>query len=352
MDDNFGEGVAKADSVIPAWLKFMLYFVAGCAVFMLIKYLLTFGVQTSSKQEVWGQFGDFFGGILNPLLSSLTLAAVLVTMRLQSRELKVAQQENKRATQHLEKQAEYIRIQNFESVFFRLLDVHLNSRLTISFGSSQGKHALDQMAIRTYRGIARLNIALNSQSGDSPDLSEVQEVLKRDLGDELSVYCRSIYQVLKFVDVYEGFLNENEGPAISAPQELDGKLKQRREEDKAYRPSYFKKRQYVSMLRAQLSKSELQLLFLSCLGAEAGGLKYLVEKYSIFKGFSPANVSSDRIGRIYSHLAFADYEDINIKDVRLLEAHYQRANLSVRRSVARRYKSVLKNKPRTGVFVK
>lgn len=44
-------------------------------------------------QEVWGQFGDFFGGTLNPFLSFLGLIALVLTLALQSRQLELAKVE-------------------------------------------------------------------------------------------------------------------------------------------------------------------------------------------------------------------------------------------------------------------
>lgn len=51
----------------------------------------------SSNHEHWGQFGDFFGGVLNPALSFLGLIALLETVRLQRNEL--TQQRLSRASQ-------------------------------------------------------------------------------------------------------------------------------------------------------------------------------------------------------------------------------------------------------------
>lgn len=39
----------------------------------------------SDRQEVWGQFGDFVGGVLNPILGTLTLGGVVYTIALQRR---------------------------------------------------------------------------------------------------------------------------------------------------------------------------------------------------------------------------------------------------------------------------
>jgi uncharacterized membrane protein len=336
MNESAGaESDVEESSVVPAWLQLMIGLVALSALIMLVKYLVTFGVSTSGSQEVWGQFGDFFGGILNPLLSSLTLAAVLVTMRLQSKELKVAQQENKRANEHLEKQANYIRTQNFESVFFRLLDVHASSRSSVCVGTNFGKDAFDILFRNSQRCVNVLHKSSELESADNESLEVFRLLFQKRVGDSLNVYCRSLYQVIKYVDTYEGF---STGPEIfnqvtPVGKTLEAKIKMRREQDKAYRPVYFAKRQYVNMLRAQLTQPELWLLYMSCLTDSGLGLKYFAEKYSLFKGLAREHIAQGGENPYYGYLAFADYEDIRIKDVRLLDALNERTAGNKRRQI-------------------
>lgn len=337
MGKEAGVGEAVAP-IVPKWLQVMIGLVALSGVGMLVKYLATFGVATSPSQEVWGQFGDFFGGILNPLLSSLTLAAVLVTMRLQSKELKVAQEENRRANEHLEKQANYIRTQNFESVFFRLLEVHMSSRANVCIGVSTGKEAFDILVRKSNPCFDMLYVAATMASRGDYALENFSKDFRKRVGDSLNVYCRGMYQVIKYVDTYEG-LSAGDGTVVESKTEgltPREKMQLRREQDKAYRPIYFAKRQYVNMLRAQLTPAELTMLYLSCLTEEGAGLKYLAEKYSLFKGLSKSVVNKPAfVTDFYSYLAFADYEDIQIRDVRVLDARNERMSMNKRRHISR-----------------
>lgn len=62
-----------------------LILVAGAAIgfFILAVAAVYFGkfhFGLSSKQDVWGQFGDYFGGVLNPILSFFAFIALLVTL--------------------------------------------------------------------------------------------------------------------------------------------------------------------------------------------------------------------------------------------------------------------------------
>ncbi|HSH86907.1 MAG TPA: hypothetical protein VK958_06610 [Methylophilus sp.] len=58
-------------------------------------YLLNFwGNPKSNEPASWGQFGDYFGGILNPLLNTVTIFALLYTINLQLKQLKTSAQQN------------------------------------------------------------------------------------------------------------------------------------------------------------------------------------------------------------------------------------------------------------------
>lgn len=58
-------------------------FVAILIIMVALFYVKAFTTQLSGSQEVWGQFGDYFGGVLNPLLSFFAFSALLYTVFLQ-----------------------------------------------------------------------------------------------------------------------------------------------------------------------------------------------------------------------------------------------------------------------------
>ncbi|QYX54400.1 putative phage abortive infection protein [Pseudomonas sp. S07E 245] len=47
---------------------------------VLLAYLTRFHSGLSDRQDAWGQFGDYFGGLLNPILSFCAFIALLVTL--------------------------------------------------------------------------------------------------------------------------------------------------------------------------------------------------------------------------------------------------------------------------------
>lgn len=53
-------------------------------------YFLEFPNSLPNERDTWGMFGDFMGGVLNPILSFLALIALLSTLYFQSEELKIS----------------------------------------------------------------------------------------------------------------------------------------------------------------------------------------------------------------------------------------------------------------------
>jgi len=85
-------------------------------------YLTKFNDGLSTKQETWGQFGDFMGGSLNPMLGFITILILLATMNIQRRELQeqrtVAAENNRILTDQLRT----MKSQALETTFFRVLE--------------------------------------------------------------------------------------------------------------------------------------------------------------------------------------------------------------------------------------
>ncbi len=71
------------------------------------RYISVFSTSVLVDQEKWGQFGDYFGGVLNPILSFFALLGLMLTLRSQHAESKLSTE------RHLE--------QVFESRFFQML---------------------------------------------------------------------------------------------------------------------------------------------------------------------------------------------------------------------------------------
>jgi uncharacterized membrane protein len=73
------------------------------------------GYDISGSVEQWGQMGDFFGGMLNPILAFASFIALLYTIRIQSAELRLTREEfakSVKAQERMAGEAERARKQN------------------------------------------------------------------------------------------------------------------------------------------------------------------------------------------------------------------------------------------------
>jgi hypothetical protein len=303
----------KSRSIIPPWLILLVIGVGTLTLVMLTLYVKTFGTELSNKQDVWGQFGDFFGGILNPLLSSLALAAVLVTLRVQSQDLKAAQEDNKQTNKHLNDQAKYIRLQSFESVFFRLLDLHLNAKKEFTFITggtiNKGLSGFESAGSELSEFESTTLTATDAKDDQSCNIETITIKFEEKFGTLFSTYFRSMYQILKYVDTYTGF--RNEPPHKNTPTNHAEKVTNT--DLDLYTQEYKTKRQYINMLRAQMEQVEKRALFASCLTAKGAGLKFYVEKYSLLKGINISRMSltEKQAHAFYDSSAFYGHEDID-----------------------------------------
>ncbi|MDP3324442.1 MAG: putative phage abortive infection protein [Hydrogenophaga sp.] len=97
----------------------LLPWVVGIAVLLLVgAYVWTFNQLPSSESPpAWGSFGDYVGGLLNPLVSTFTLYVAVKVWQLQKVELQQTKDE-------LKKQAKTAEQQRQEQRFFDLLNVY------------------------------------------------------------------------------------------------------------------------------------------------------------------------------------------------------------------------------------
>lgn len=278
--------------------------------------------------EYMGQIGDFFGGVLNPLLSFMALIAVLFTIKMQSRELKEAKEETRIANRIQDKQTAVFERQNFESVLFRLLDVHsrLTERLRTNYRLGEGDRF--KVIVDSVLDLVNENEPIEARGFNFEKFGtwhaykierertniegygKLQEAVRisisRDNKILLSQYFRNMYQILKLIDNFK----------LEIYEESSDKGKKSRRQ---LRMEYFQRRQYCNILRAQISDDELKVLYLNCLSATGFGLKYYVEKYSLLKHMDRTDflkVSWDW-QEVYQSTAYEDYElitDIHIRD--------------------------------------
>ena len=235
-----------------------------------------------------GTFGDFFGGILNPIFTLFMLFGLIVTIVVQRQELKEARKE-------FRKSADALGTQVFDNTFFNLIELHhkIIDSLRVDYSlirdilSYENKDNYKDTLIKVAKEAALLsmsavggrtigNIDFDNQSNTLPEnmifegrqtfdavfnfisvgTENTEVVLQRYVAlqkkhnEILGHYFRNLYQILKLVD--------REGPTID---------------------------RYTGILRAQLSSTELALLAINCLDdiVDNGKFRELLIKYRMLE---------------------------------------------------------------------
>ena len=126
------------------WVNRTPYIAAGVLVVLIASYAIAFIQNGWAKSpEVWGQLGDYIGGLLNPLVAGFALMALVVSVRLQKAELADTRKELENSRLAMEEQGKTAEQQRREQRFFDLLNLYQETLKTFSIEGSTGKAALN-----------------------------------------------------------------------------------------------------------------------------------------------------------------------------------------------------------------
>lgn len=199
-----------------------------------------------------GEFGDFLGGVLNPILTFLMFFGLIITIILQKNELSLARREFKRTADALNCQSLTSQQQVIETTFFNLLKIH--GEIVESLKINQDLLAcwiIQKNA--SGRAVFSAVVSLLYEEDDEEKTFENYCSFQDSENHLLGHYFRNIYQVLKFI-------SESNLPLSQ-------------------------QHRYSRLLRAQLSADELALLFFNCIcpSVDSGEFKSLVIKYKMLE---------------------------------------------------------------------
>jgi len=184
--------------------KFWLIF-AGAAAFIVIvlvarQYISVFSTNVLSDQEKWGQFGDYFGGVLNPILSFFAFIALLVTLRTQF----VANEDGERRhTEQLKEQRlfQLIGLMNENALGTKMLAAtHMGPAPTEYVHGHQAQH---HAALKLRDSLSRrVRISAQINSNDMDVFESAEEAFKkwrRGTWPAVGLFVESVFLTLKFI---------------------------------------------------------------------------------------------------------------------------------------------------------
>lgn len=251
-----------------AFLGWLPWVAGTLALILVISYYITFrALPLNEKPDAWGQFGDYMGGLLNPLISLFTLIVAVSVWKLQKSEL-----EDTRVA--LEEQGKTAEQQRREQRFFDLLTVLRRVEDSIIHrnrdGHYRGKLAIEAYFIelgpaftQTYRhGLGQVI------SGREITFNELQTQWNAEAPKTpLFTYLRTIHRILSDAQSTLGDLHFH----------------------------------YVKLLRAQLTEHELIVIALAIwMNDDWESLKNLVCKYGLLKHLSPTGLRTQLLKELPS----------------------------------------------------
>ena len=246
VNRNADRGRSVYVSVIVA-IALVLTFAGGC-------YVYQFGGALSESHSRWGEFGDYLGGVLNPIFALIALMVLLYTVHLQTRELHLSTNELRNSASALREQSRSLQHQNFERTFFEMIQLHCSIIEDLDLRKGNVVTASGRDCFRVF--CRRLRIVYDRVQETRP-LDKVRSaytVFHEGNQHEVGHYFRNLYRVLKYV---------HESNAVD-------------------------KMAYAGILRAQLSSYELLLMYYGTLHPVGKNLKPLVETYALFDNLDPS----------------------------------------------------------------
>lgn len=221
--------------------------------------LLLTGWNISYKQfNKLGVVGDFFGGTTVGLLSLASIIFVIAAIVMQKEELALQREEVRKTREEYEITNKTMKKQQFENTFFNMITLHNEIVAAVNIGSSndekKGRDALQYMYNifkRHYNNPPA--VILDRYLKASNELEKVLIVYNRHFvsnENQLGHYFRNLFRIVKWID--------------------NSDLK------------FEEKREYIGILRAQLSAYELRYLFYNALSDKGKDFKALLIKYNFF----------------------------------------------------------------------
>jgi len=236
----------------------------------------------SINSGAWGAFGEFVGGILNPLVAFSAFYWLTVSVLIQKEELSKTTASLYEASKAQQEQAITQSRQRFESTFFQLLSLHQEIVKSIDLYDSetqQTTYGRDCFKVFCQDFKAQFeNTLYYSLNKNQIDSSQCLMTLSRSHRDHKE--AKIILSKIETINsAYNTFYEKNQskiGHYFRSLYTISKLIHTSDIEDK---------RLYSNILRAQLSVDETVLLFYNCL-SDYGRKKFkpLIEEYSLLKG--------------------------------------------------------------------
>ncbi|MDV7341810.1 putative phage abortive infection protein [Terasakiella sp. A23] len=243
--------------------------------------------------EAYGTFGDFVGGTLNPIFAFLTFLGLLYTIFMQSKELQYTREELRRSASAFEQQ-------NFDNTFFNLMKMLSEAVDDASYEIWEPPMLNSDFINQAPRtnNVLHGHHAFNAMLENIKDIDLDGDFENRDgLDHNTDEWACEFDNFLYRYGIHDNLKPDYDYRILLGKYEA-AKIHQYYQENSYQFGHYFrvlyntlrlidedceveKCTKYVRLLRANITESELGLIFYNCLTKNGENLKVLVEKFGI-----------------------------------------------------------------------
>ncbi len=237
----------------------------GSIVFMVFVLWRNYVYASNLGKDYQGLFGDMFGAS-NALFTGLSFVGVIIAILLQRQDINNQRQDSK--------------IQNFETTFFNLLNLHKDTINSLEKGYTKRTQAGLHVKSEEYskKGVQLISAIYAEYIASLPVDKKFNKVCYartyKQNWDVLGHYFRGIQSMIDYID---RFTLEN-------------------------RYDIYYKRLFFDLFKAQLSEYETAMIFYHFLYLEDEHYKYLAEEYFLFEYINDELITNDR--ELYNKYAF------------------------------------------------
>lgn len=195
-------------------MKVIIYFGALLIISVISIYMYNFnyGMGFSKSTEIWGQFGDYLGGVLNPILTFLSIVLLIKSIDLQRKTNEDIIKENRR-----QEKLDYLKF--FEVRFYSLIDaqrIAFDKFKLIKPDNEEIKHA---------EAVNYLEEVILDMKNKGESKKNIENYISKcDVSESIYSSTRRFYLLLKLIDqklpnkekneYYEVVLNLTDYPLV------------------------------------------------------------------------------------------------------------------------------------------
>lgn len=192
------------------WIEWLLLLIALAAmVVAVVVYAVHFEAHPIGDPSAWSQFGDYFSGVLNPVIGIVTVVLVVITLRTTRQEAADTRRQMEGQIDHLERQAKltemHKRLDGVLAEWNRQLDDQAPGGFQVREKNPfTGEHSMSRRTVRDVVESLELRSSLLKLKGESANPSEFVargwQGFNRNLVpllSELDQYCVEYEQVAK-----------------------------------------------------------------------------------------------------------------------------------------------------------